>query len=459
MKKSITYVCSECGCVHDRWQGKCRECGSWDSLVETVNEPAPAKKTAQTKTSGVRQSVELSKMKFDANEEKRSSTGISELDRALGGGIVRSSVTLLSGEPGIGKSTLLLQICSCMTEQKILYVTGEESAAQIKLRAKRLGIERDNIFLLCETDIDSILSEINELSPDILIIDSVQTMVDRSLSSSPGSVAQVNRTAASLISASKQSKMATILVGHVNKDGVIAGPKLLEHMVDVVLYFEGERSQSCRVIRAIKNRYGSTNEIGLFEMTDTGLEEVPDPSKRLWEDSPKNVSGSCPVCLMEGTRPIIAEVQALITKSPFNTPKRLSTGVDYNRMSILLAVLEKRLGLKFYDKDVYLNVIGGLRFDETATDLGIITAIISCIRDIKLDGGTIAIGEVGLSGECRAINSMDLRIKEAARLGFERILMPKRAIDRLKIKPSGIKLVPIRSVYDLINAIDEKRGE
>ena len=280
-------------------------------------------------------------------------------------------------------------------------------------------------------------------------------MQDSAVSSSPGSSAQVKNCAARLLSATKKGGFSTILVGHVNKDGVIAGPKLLEHMVDVVVYFEGERTQSCRILRAIKNRYGSTNEIGLFEMTDVGLEEVPDPSRRLLEDSPKNVSGSCPVCLMEGTRPIMTEVQALIAKSPFPNPKRLSSGVDFNRMSMLLAVLEKRLGLKLFDRDVYLNVVGGLKLDETASDLGICTAVLSSALDLKLPGGLIAIGEVGLSGECRTIGDSDLRVSEAARLGFETILLPKKQAERLKKKPKNVNIVPVRSVFDLLNTLKE----
>ncbi len=454
-KTKTVYVCSSCGAVQSKWSGQCRECGEWNTMEEELS--APEKKAGKgfyaPATEEYSPAVRLNQIEEKNFSGERYLTHIGELDRALGGGIVRGSVALISGEPGIGKSTLLLQICKEMKDLKVLYVSGEESQLQIKMRAKRLGALTDNIYLQCETDIDGILAEIQRIEPDILIIDSVQTMQDSALGSAPGSTGQVKMCTARILNATKKAGFSTILVGHVNKDGMIAGPKLLEHMVDVVLYFEGERTQSCRILRAIKNRYGSTNEIGLFEMTDSGLEEVPDPSRRLLEDSPKHVSGSCPVCVMEGTRPIMTEVQALISRSPFPNPKRLSSGVDYNRMSMLLAVLEKRLGLKFFDKDVYLNVVGGLRLDETAADLGILTALISGAMDIPLPGTLLAIGEVGLSGECRTIGDSEMRVAEAARLGFETILLPKKQFERLKKKPDGVKLVPIKSVFELLEIL------
>ena len=458
-KIKTVYVCSTCGAVQTKWSGQCKECGEWNTMEEDVQRvntsPKSGAKTAFTPIADYTAAVKLSDIHEESLFGERYEIGIGELDRALGGGIVRGSVALISGEPGIGKSTLLLQICKEMKKLKVLYVSGEESELQIKMRAKRLGALTDNIYLQCETDIDGILTETERIAPDILIIDSVQTMQDSAVSSTPGSPAQVKACSARILAATKKKGFSTILVGHVNKDGVIAGPKLLEHMVDVVLYFEGERTQSCRILRAIKNRYGSTNEIGLFEMTDQGLEEVPDPSRRLLEDSPKNVSGSCPVCLMEGTRPIITEVQALITKSPFPNPKRLSSGIDYNRMAMLLAVLEKRLGLRFFDRDVYMNVVGGLKLDETAADLGICTAAISSAMDLPLPGTLIAIGEVGLSGECRTIGDSDLRVAEAARLGFETILLPQKQVERLKKKPAGVRLIGIRSVFDLVSSLKE----
>jgi len=456
-KNKTIFVCSACGATQAKWSGQCKECGKWNTMEEEVLKSTSASKPNSPLVSAedYTLAVPLGQIREETLFGERYSTGIGELDRALGGGIVRGSVALFSGEPGIGKSTLLLQICKEMKERRILYVSGEESLLQIKMRAKRLNAISDHIFLQCETNLDGILAEVDRIKPDILIVDSVQTVQDSALSASPGSTSQVKNCAARLISVTKASGFSTVLVGHVNKDGVIAGPKLLEHMVDVVLYFEGERTQSCRILRAIKNRYGSTNEIGLFEMTDLGLEEVPDPSKRLLEDSPKNVSGSCPVCLMEGTRPIMTEVQALISKSAFPNPKRLSSGVDYNRMSMLLAVLEKRLGIRFFDQDVYMNVVGGLRLDETGADLGICTAVISSALNLKLPGNVIAIGEVGLSGECRTIGDSDLRVGESARLGFETILLPKRQAERLKKKPKNVTVIPVRSVYDLLNTLKE----
>ena len=462
-KTKTVYVCRECGYTQAKWNGKCPECGEWNTLEEKTLFPQPKSgKTAAAPAllpEDYTEAVLLSDLEENALCGERFATGIGELDRALGGGIVKGSVALISGEPGIGKSTLLLQICRAVERLKVLYVSGEESAMQIKMRAKRLGIGGGNIFLQCETDLDAVCAEIDRVAPDLVIIDSVQTMQDSAVSGAPGSIAQVKGTSLRLLNLTKKRGFSTVLVGHVNKDGMIAGPKLLEHMVDVVLYFEGERTQSCRILRAIKNRYGSTNEIGLFEMTDLGLEEVPDPSKRLLEDSPKNVPGSCPVCLMEGTRPITTEVQALIAKTPFPSPKRLSSGVDFNRMAMILAVLEKRLGIKFYDKDVYLNVVGGLRLDETAADLGVCTAVLSSALDLRVPGTFLAIGEIGLSGECRTVGDAELRVNEAARLGFDTVLLPKKLVDRLKKKPEGVKLVGVRSVYELLSALKEIQND
>ena len=456
-KTKTVYVCSACGNAQAKWSGQCKECGEWNTMEEEVHLAPKGKVKTETRLAeDFSPAVPLSEIKEETLFGERYETGIGELDRALGGGIVRGSVALISGEPGIGKSTLLLQICKEMKNQKVLYVSGEESQLQIKMRAKRLSALTDNIYLQCETDVDAILTETERINPDILIIDSVQTLQDSSLTAAPGSTSQVKASTGRILAATKKSGFSTILVGHVNKDGVIAGPKLLEHMVDVVLYFEGERTQSCRILRAIKNRYGSTNEIGLFEMTDTGLEGVPDPSRRLLEDSPKEVSGSCPVCLMEGTRPIMTEVQALITKSPFPNPKRLSSGMDYNRMSMLLAVVEKRLGVRFFDKDVYVNVVGGLKLDETASDLAVCTSLLTSALDLSLPGNVIAIGEIGLSGECRAVGDVEMRVGEATRLGFETILLPKKQAERLKKKPKNVNLIPIRSVYDLLTVLKEK---
>ena len=453
-KEKTVYVCSSCGAVFDKWSGKCRECGEWNTLEEEIRKPASPKNERITPASdGTQKSMRLSQIPAGYTDGIRIKTGIGELDRALGGGIVKSSVILISGEPGIGKSTLLLQLAGSCCEngggRKILYVSGEESAAQIKLRAQRLGVQNETLFLLCESDVDAILAEVDLIDPDILIIDSVQTVFDRSVSSSSGSISQVKQISQLFIARTKSSSMATVLVGHVNKDGAIAGPKLLEHMVDVVLHFEGDRTRSYRIVRAAKNRFGSTNEIGVFEMTGEGLEEVSDPSMRLIEDSPKNVPGNCPVCVMEGTRPIIAEVQALVSKTPFPTPKRIGNGTDFNRMAIILAILEKRLGLRLYDKDVYVNVTGGLRLDETSTDLGIAAAVLSAATEKPVPSDMIAIGELGLSGECRAVPGIESRIAEALRMGFGRILVPYRSIGKIKIRDADGKLFPVRSVFNL----------
>lgn len=445
------FVCNECGSIFPNWSGKCRDCGSWNTLSEqTTSRPVAGKQTtanrAPTKATPLKEAG-------GGEEFFRTPTKISEFDRALGGGIVEGSVSLLSGEPGIGKSTLLLQLCRALSQYKILYVSGEESARQIAQRAERLGVDTDNLFLFCETELETILNEASSGNYRYLFIDSVQTLCDSTLSSSPGSAGQVKQCATEIIRLTKNSDLSTIMVGHVNKDGVIAGPKLLEHMVDVVLYFEGDRSQSCRIIRTIKNRYGATSEIGLFDMTDEGLCEVPDPSRRLMEDSPRDVPGSARVCLMEGTRPILAEVQALTAKSPFPSPKRLANGVEINRMFLLLAVLEQRLGLPFHDKDVYLNVIGGLHFDERATDLGVVAAIYSCVHAIPLSGDTLFLGEIGLSGECRTIQALDARVREAARLGFSKIILPKRNLEALKSIPKNVELIGVRSVFELTQII------
>ncbi|MBQ3865666.1 MAG: DNA repair protein RadA [Clostridia bacterium] len=458
-KVKTVYTCTKCGAQFPRWNGQCRECGAWNTLEEETYSPLSPAAAKNAAPAEYAPAVRLAEIEEEKLFGERYQTGIGELDRALGGGIVRGSVALISGEPGIGKSTLLLQICRSMNTLKVLYVSGEESELQIKMRARRLSALTDNIFLQCETDVDGILAEAGRLKPDLLIIDSVQTMKDPEVNSAPGSVSQVKGSCAKLIHATKRGGFSTILVGHVNKDGVIAGPKLLEHMVDVVLYFEGARTQSCRILRAIKNRYGSTNEIGLFEMTDTGLEEVPDPSRRMLEDSPVGVPGSCPVCLMEGTRPIITEVQALVARSPLPNPKRLASGLDMNRMAMMLAVLEKRLGVRFFDKDVYMNVVGGLRLDETAADLGLCAACLSSAMDLRLPGRVLALGEVGLSGECRSVSDADIRVNEAARLGFDTILLPRRVLERIKKKPAGVKLVGVRGVFDLVSALKEMQHD
>lgn len=387
----------------------------------------------------------------------RQNTGLGELDRVLGGGLVHGSVVLLSGEPGIGKSTLLMQICDVLGEtRRVLYVSGEESGGQLKLRAKRLGVRGTNLFILTETNIEKILAETDRVKPEVVIVDSIQTIYAAALNSTPGSVTQVKETALSFINKAKGEGMSVIMVGHVNKEGSIAGPKVLEHMVDAVLYFEGERQQSYRIIRAIKNRYGSTNEIGVFEMTDRGLIEVENPSEMLLAGRPRNISGNCAVCTLEGTRPLIAEIQALVTQTSFPAPRRTTNGIDYNRMCLIIAVLEKRLGLKFYQSDVYLNVIGGLRLDEPASDLSVALALISSVTDRIIPDDLIALGEVGLAGECRAVANLEVRVKEAARLGFTTAVVPYRNVEKRPLEIENIRIVPIRGIYEALSLLRAK---
>lgn len=453
MKSKSAFICTECEYKSVKWMGKCPSCGTWNSLEEVVE-------ASVSVSSKVRSNPPVLLDEYDMPEYMRYETGYGELDRVLGGGLVHGSVVLISGEPGIGKSTLLMQICNILGQKKtVMYVSGEESCGQLKLRAKRLSVKSSSLYLLTETNIDVILSECDNLKPDVLIVDSVQTIYTDRYTSAPGSITQVREGALACINKAKSEGLSVILVGHVNKEGGISGPKVLEHMVDAVLYFEGERRQSYRVIRAIKNRFGSTNEIGVFEMTDEGLAEVENPSEAMLSDRPKNVSGNCAVCVMEGTRPIIAEVQALVTQTPFTAPRRTANGIDYNRMCLIIAVLEKRLGLKFYQNDVYLNVTGGLRIDEPAADLAIALALISGITDRVLPDDLIAFGEVGLSGECRAVSHFDYRVKEASRLGFNSIVFPKKNLKKNNYA-NNAKLFDISNLYDTLKLLkDNKKQE
>lgn len=456
MKEKTVFVCSECDYQSPKWLGRCPSCGKWNTFEEETYTPAP-KSSKNPRASAL--SDGSSPVLFDEMEVPdyiRSSTGIKELDRVLGSGIVSGSVILLAGEPGIGKSTLLMQICSKIPS-KILYVSGEESKGQLKLRGKRLGINGSNTYFLTETDVDIILEHTDKLMPDVMIIDSIQTMFDRNSTSIPGSINQIKECSVKFISKAKSKGISIILVGHVNKEGIIAGPKILEHMVDAVLYFEGERMQSYRIIRAIKNRFGSTNEIGVFEMTDKGLIEVPNPSEMLLSGRPVGVSGSCAVCVMEGTRPIIAEIQALVTPTTFPAPRRTSNGFDYNRLCLLLAVLEKRLGLKFSSCDIYINVVGGLHLDEPSIDLAASLALISSIRDIPVPQNVLAMGEVGLAGECRSISDIQKRINESWRLGFDTIALPDKNVNENVKIPDGVSVIPIKSVYDALSLFREKK--
>ena len=446
------YVCTECDHQSPRWLGQCPSCGAWNSMTEeTYKSPVEKSPTGTRKTTGQKAQTFSQMKKVDCI---RMSTGIGEFDRVLGGGLVLGSAVLLAGEPGIGKSTLLMQLCGkCSDEYSLLYISGEESGGQLRLRAERLGVDSSDVMVLTETDMDSILEEYDRLSPDVVIVDSIQTMVSSQAQSSAGSITQVRECATAFINRAKEDGAAVIIVGHVNKEGGIAGPKVLEHMVDAVLHFEGDRSQCHRIIRAVKNRYGSTNEIGVFEMTDVGLEEVENPSAMLLLGRPVGVSGSSAVCLLEGTRPIIAEIQALVTKTVYPAPKRMADGIDYNRMCLLLAVLEKRLGLRFSQCDVYLNVVGGIRVDEPAADAAIALALISSIKDSPVPAGLLVCGEVGLSGEIRAVSASEQRAKEAQRIGFTHVAFPKRSLAHKPINLEGVTTIPVAGVYDLLNLL------
>ena len=445
----IVFICRECGYQSPKWLGRCPDCTSWNSFDEQEINPQPkSRQTIKENTSG-NAAEKLSELELP--EYMRTGTGMDELDRVLGGGLVERSAVLLSGEPGIGKSTLLLQICSELAKtRKVLYVSGEESKGQLKLRAERLAITGDSIYLLTETDADVILSECERLKPDVIIIDSIQTLSSARFTSAPGSITQVRECAMSFINYGKTCGAALFLVGHVNKEGGISGPKIIEHMVDAVLYFEGERTNSYRIIRAIKNRYGSTNEIGVFEMGDKGLIEIPNPSEVVMAERPQNTSGSCAGCVMQGTRPIISEIQSLVTKSAYATGKRTSDGFDYHRMCLLIAVLEKRMGLKFYENDVYVNVAGGIQLDEPSADLSIAMALISGITDKVIPDELIAFGEIGLSGEVRAVSHIEYRVKEAVRLGFTKIILPKKNISASLSVPENVTLCGVGNIYEVL---------
>lgn len=455
-KIKTSYICSECGFESPKWYGKCPSCGEWNTLNEELNSQQ-TKNSFSNSFSTVNQVLALDDICGENDE--RMPTKIEEFDRVLGGGIVKGSLVLLSGDPGIGKSTILLQICQNLGSkgQKILYVSGEESANQIKLRAVRIGVTTNNLFILSQTDLATIVECIKAEKPDIVIIDSIQTMVYEQVNSSAGSITQVRECTNVFMHTAKGLGIPIFIVGHVNKDGAIAGPKVLEHIVDTVLYFEGERNYSYRILRGVKNRFGSTNEIGVFEMTADGLKEVLNPSLMMISGRPKNTSGTCVACVMEGTRPILAEVQGLVCATGFGTPRRMSTGFDYNRMSMLLAVLEKRAGYFFNNMDAYVNVVGGLKLDEPAADLTVALALVSSLKDKAVDDKTIAFGEVGLAGEIRAVNNCEQRIAEAKRLGFERCIIPfhnyKSITNSLK---STFDIIPVRNIREAFSALVEE---
>ncbi len=441
-KFKTVYVCTNCGETSPRWMGRCPSCGAWNTMAEdVVREEKPVRASAGGK--GAVRGISSGSLitahtlsEISATEEKsRIITGISELDRVLGGGIVLGSVVLLGGEPGAGKSTLLLQLCGAISKAvSVLYITGEESTRQIKLRALRLEVPQDGIRLAAETEIDDICVLIEQEKPGLVVIDSIQTMHCADISSSAGSVSQVKECASRLLAVAKNHEIPTFIVGHVNKDGAIAGPKVMEHIVDTVLYFEGDKMLPYRILRAAKNRYGSTNEIGMFDMTGKGLKVVENPSKLLLEGRPVGVSGNCVACTLEGSRPILSEIQALVSKTAFGTPRRAASGFDFNRTNLLLAVLEKRAGYFLGNLDVYLNIVGGLQLDETACDLAVCMAVVSSMLDRPVPDDMVAIGEVGLGGEVRSVANLELRLREARRLGFVRAVVPKYALKQIDIQ-------------------------
>ena len=440
MKSKVVYVCSECGYESAKWIGKCPGCGGWNTFAEDVVVTSKSsKKVAQSFSVPVKLST------VDTTKDPRIVCGIGELDRVLGGGIVRGSLVLVGGEPGIGKSTILLQLIKSLEENTtFFYVSGEESEKQLKMRADRLGIQKD-FYVLTEPDINAAIKHAETIAPDILIIDSIQTMYNPDIASAPGTVSQVRDVTLSLMKLAKERSISVFVVGHVTKDGALAGPKVLEHMVDCVLYFEGERHQSHRILRAVKNRFGSTNEIGVFEMTGEGLREVKNPSSMMLEGRPEKTSGSTVICTLEGTRPLLAEVQSLVAPTTFPAPRRMTTGADYNRVNLLIAVLEKRVGLNLSNQDIYVNIVGGMRIDEPAADLGIICAVASAFKNKDIDPEIALIGEVGLTGELRAVNQIDKRLNEMKKLGFSKCIIPESNKRGLR-PPEGLTIFYAKNV-------------
>ena len=449
-KAKTVFYCTNCGNETPRWQGKCPACGAWNTIEEHIEKPVPVGRAKSAPVGQSRKPQRISEV--TSGGELRFSTGMGELDRVLGGGAVAGSLVLVGGAPGIGKSTLLLQICTSLcVGRKVLYISGEESERQLKLRADRLGVVPDSLYILSETRLSDIMEAVSQLEPDILIVDSIQTLYNEENESAPGSISQVKDCTMTLMQLSKSQGITIFVVGHINKDGNIAGPKVLEHMVDCVLYFEGDPNSTYRLLRAAKNRFGSTNEIGVFEMQDSGLVEVPNPSQMLLEGRPEGASGTCVACVMEGTRPVLAEVQALVTKTTFNVPRRAADGFDFNRAVLLLAVMEKRAGMKLNLFDAYLNVIGGLRLDEPGADLPVVLAVASSYRDQAIADDLVAIGEVGMTGEIRSVSHLNQRLGEAARLGFKKCMIPRSSSEKLEI-PDGMTVYRVRNVREAIEA-------
>ncbi|MDI3533736.1 MAG: hypothetical protein PWQ82_101 [Thermosediminibacterales bacterium] len=450
-KFKTCFICQECGHETTKWMGRCPNCGSWNTMVEEIYQKPTTDKKRSLKTNKTKPQPLLN---IDLSDDRRLTTGIAELDTVLGGGIVEGSVILVGGDPGIGKSTLLLQVSDNIASlgNPVLYVSGEESAIQLKIRAQRLNVESNNLLVVTETDIETVLAYVTSIKPKLVVIDSIQTMVDTRLSSTPGSVSQVRECTGRIMAAVKYLGIPTILVGHVTKQGTIAGPRVVEHMVDCVLYFEGEKNFTYRVLRAVKNRFGSTNEIGVFEMSDSGLKEVKNPSEILLSGRPEGVPGSVVVPSIEGSRPVMLEIQALVSPTAFGMPRRMATGVDYNRVSMLMAVLEKRAGLYLSNQDAYVNAAGGIRINEPAADLGIAAALASSFKDVKIDPKMIAVGEIGLTGELRGVSFIEKRIKEAIRLGFNSCVLPKNNIKGISTA-EGIKFYGVKTLVEALDIL------
>lgn len=450
LKTRTIFTCQQCGHQSPKWLGKCPDCHQWNTLAEETVQPASSRRGGGSATAPARP-VLLAEV--PAAGESRMRCGIAELDRVLGGGVVPGSFTLIGGDPGIGKSTLLLQATDRLAAiGPVLYVTAEESARQVKLRGERLGVSAGSLYLLAETALESILERVRELKPSFLVVDSIQTIFTASLESAPGSVSQVRECAGRLMHLAKGEGIPTFIVGHVTKDGAIAGPRMLEHMVDTVLYFEGDPGHPYRILRAVKNRFGSTNEIGVFEMKEAGLAEVPNPSELFLAERPEGAAGSAVIPALEGSRPILVELQALVSGSSFGTPRRTAIGIDHNRVSLLVAVLEKKVGLSLLAQDIFVNVAGGVRLDEPAVDLGIVAALASSHSNRPVPPRTILFGEVGLAGEVRAVSRPELRVKEAARLGFDRCVLPSGSLKNMEVPP-GMELIGVRSAAEALESI------
>lgn len=451
-KIKTVFICSECGYISPKWLGKCPGCENWNTLMEEIDPSSKPKGSAAKVVTDIQKPEPIVDIVLD--REDRYSTGMEELDRVMGGGIVRGSLTLLGGDPGIGKSTLLLQVCNYLGERHgtVLYISGEESAKQIKLRGDRLGASSKDLYIACETNLDIILQHVDRLKPDFLVIDSIQTTFNPELPSAPGSVTQVRDSTGTFMNLAKARGITTFIVGHVTKEGAIAGPRMLEHMVDTVLYFEGERHHTYRILRGVKNRFGSTNEIGVFEMRDRGIVQVENPSELLLSGRTHGAPGSVVLCSVEGTRPILVEIQALVSTTAFGMARRTATGVDHNRVALLMAVLEKKVGMQLYNQDTYVNVAGGFKIDEPAADLAIVSAIASSFRNTPTATDLVVMGEVGLTGEIRGISQIDKRIKECAKLGFKTCIIPKANMENIKTE-GLMKIIGVEDISEALSTI------